>query len=254
MSSSSSGARPRSTRSSFQATFAASRRPAHKPLPEEGRRQVGGVADQQHAAVAHPLRQHRAELVDRGAGQRAVLRPVPGLEQRPHPRRIVEVLRPLAGQQHELPAAVPRAALDVGGRPPGIAPLAGASAASASADMSSGSASTTSQRSWKPRSRRAIPLASRTKELAPSAPTTQRARTVRVSSVGSSFPVSRSSWRRIVSDAPSSPSARPSATQPRCTRDAVYACRRCRARARAPAGRTGSPAPTPTWRGSRGRA
>ena len=45
--------------------------------------------------------------------------------------------------------------------------------------MSWGSASTTSQRSWKPRSRRVIPAASRTNELAPSAPTSHRALTVR---------------------------------------------------------------------------
>ena len=49
--------------------------------------------------------------------------------------------------------------------------------------MSWGSASTTSQRSWKPRSRRVIPVASRTNELAPSAPTSHRALTVRVSPV-----------------------------------------------------------------------
>ena len=64
-----------------------------------------------------------------------------------------------------------------------------------------------------------MPTASRTKELAPSAPITQRAVTVRVSSVGSR-PCAPSSWRRRVIVAPPSPCSRPSATQPRCDGDA----------------------------------
>ena len=77
-------------------------------------------------------------------------------------------------------------------------------------------------------------------------PTTQRARTVCVSSVGSSRPGSSSSWRRTVSVAPSASSTSPSATQPRWTATPSSAQAAVERRARAPAGRTGSRAPTPT--------
>ena len=43
-------ARPSSTRSSFQARLAASRRPEHMPWPANGRHQVGGVAGEQRPA------------------------------------------------------------------------------------------------------------------------------------------------------------------------------------------------------------
>ena len=62
-----------------------------QPLAQERRGQVGGVTDQQHVPLAHLVGQHGAELVHRAAGQRTVLGPVPRLEQRPHPVRILEI-------------------------------------------------------------------------------------------------------------------------------------------------------------------
>ena len=94
-------------------------------LPQERRRQVGGVPDEEGVTLPHLVGEHRAELVDRCARERPVLGLEPGLEERPDAAWIVKVLGLLAGKQHELPAAVPRPALDVRRRPPGIAPLAG---------------------------------------------------------------------------------------------------------------------------------
>ena len=98
--------------------------PGAQPLAEERRRQVGGVADEQHAPLAHPLGEHRAELVDGRARERPVLRAVPRLEQRPDALRVLEVGRLLVGEQHELPPPVPRAALHLRGRARRVAPLA----------------------------------------------------------------------------------------------------------------------------------
>ena len=69
--------------------------PGAQSLTEERRRQVGGVADQQHAPLAHPVSEHRAELVDGAASQRPVRWPVPRLEQRPHAIGLLEISRQL---------------------------------------------------------------------------------------------------------------------------------------------------------------
>ena len=138
--------------------------------------------------AAHLVGQHRAELVDRAAGQRPVLAAgttaraatTPG----PDPRNPTACSSGSSMNSHRR-CRGPLCTIVVG--------RAGshhwlAIGRWASASMSCGSASTTSQRSWKPRSRRVIPLASRTNELAPSAPTSHRALTVRVSPVSASLP------------------------------------------------------------------
>ena len=99
--------------------------PRAQALPEERRRQVRGVADQQRAAVAHPLGEHRAELVDGVARQRSVGGVNHGLEQLPGARGILEVGGDLAGEQHELEAAMAGAAVNVGRGAHRVAPLAG---------------------------------------------------------------------------------------------------------------------------------
>ena len=95
-----------------------------EPLSEERRRQVRRVAGQEHAAVPHALGQERAELVDDVTQQAAVAGAEPRRQELPG-ALLVERLRILPGQQHELPSPVSPPALDVGGRARRVAPLAG---------------------------------------------------------------------------------------------------------------------------------
>ena len=67
--------------------------PEHSPWPRNGGVRWAASPTSENAAPAHLVGEHRAELVDGAAGQRAVLRPVPRLEQRPHPVGVLEVRR-----------------------------------------------------------------------------------------------------------------------------------------------------------------
>jgi hypothetical protein len=99
--------------------------PRAEALPKERRRQMRGVADEQHVTLAHLVGQHRAKLVNGAARERPIFGSVPRLKQRPHPRGILKIRRLLVRQQHELPAPVAGAALHDRRRACRIAALAG---------------------------------------------------------------------------------------------------------------------------------
>ena len=214
VSSSRAEARPRSTRSSFQARLAASRRPEHSPWPRNG-----GVR-----CAASPTSSTRRSRIRSASIER-------------NSYTALRVSGPSCGRYHGSSSAHTRSgslksdACSSGSsmnshrrcRGPLCTIVVGrdgshcwlAIGRCSRAAMSFGSASTTSHRSRKPRSRRPIPLASRTNELAPSAPTSQREVTVRVSPVSASLPGSSSVTRRSVSSICSSDWTSPSAVHPR---------------------------------------
>ena len=75
-------------------------------LPGERRLLVRRVSGEEHSSTPPLARHERVEPVARGAPQRRIVRSDPAREQPPHLRLRLHRPRVLAGQQHDLPAAV----------------------------------------------------------------------------------------------------------------------------------------------------
>ena len=115
---------PRSTRSSFQARFAASRSPEHMPWPAKGGIWCAASPARSARPVAPAVGPARAEGVD-GVALELRVGPgeAPGREQPPRGLLVVQLLERLVRQAHELEAPPARAARDERGRARRIAEL-----------------------------------------------------------------------------------------------------------------------------------